>query len=451
MRSNSPTATLIKVVSLFHYLPASTTRIVFPLFNLLSSHHQLLSLLRPASAFVSLPTHPCQLSFCSSSSSSSSSTNPRSPLRKVVETHPSSRKITAINAIRSYSAEQTEIYSIMPPSPPSITYEILSEQNATTTNAIIEHYSTSSEFLSLAKSEGDGILQRDDEDASKLQKGIDIAKEKGVLDPQFVPEEYIEVDVLGKSPEDVADEILGTVRKGGDGDGGSGGGGVVVLCGLSGTGKGTTVAKLKEKLEKEDKKRVVCWSNGNIFRSVTLLAVTWCEQQEDCDGFDPSKALTKENLASFMGMLEFGKFNGKFDTKITGLGLNLLISEVQNTQLKSPKVSKNIPTVAEVTQGEVVLFASDAISKMGADGIFTLLEGREQTVNYVRTPLRFTLTLSDTSLIGKRRAAQRLAAGALKEVGRKDGDKGEEEKEEVVGKALDGQLESMVKEAEAGN
>eukprot|EP00585_Thalassiosira_rotula_P006662 CAMPEP_0196135520 /NCGR_PEP_ID=MMETSP0910-20130528/4130_1 /TAXON_ID=49265 /ORGANISM="Thalassiosira rotula, Strain GSO102" /LENGTH=324 /DNA_ID=CAMNT_0041395673 /DNA_START=388 /DNA_END=1362 /DNA_ORIENTATION=- len=323
---------------------------------------------------------------------------------------------------------------------PPITYEILSEQNATTTNAIIEHYSTSPEFTSLAKSEGDGILQRDDEDASKLQKGIDIAKDKGVLDPEFVPEEYIEVDVLGKSPEDVADEILGTVRKGGDG------GGVVVLCGLSGTGKGTTVAKLKEKLEKEDKKQVVCWSNGNIFRSVTLLAVTWCEQQEDCDGFDPVKALTKENLASFMGMLEFGKFNGKFDTKITGLGLNLLISEVQNTQLKSPKVSKNIPTVAEVTQGEVVLFASDAISKMGADGIFTLLEGREQTVNYVRTPLRFTLTLSDMSLIGKRRAAQRLAAGALKEVGKDDG-MGEEE----VGKALDGQLEIMVKEAEAGN
>lgn len=71
--------------------------------------------------------------------------------------------------------------------------------------------------------------------------------------------------------------------------------------------QGTTVATLKEKLEKEDKKQVVCWSNGNIFRSVTLLAVTWCEQQEDCDGFEPAKALTKENLASFMNMLEFGK------------------------------------------------------------------------------------------------------------------------------------------------
>lgn len=121
-----------------------------------------------------------------------------------------------------------------------LTHATLSAQNATTTNAIIDHYSSSDApnskaFLALSKYEGDGILQRDDEDASKLQKGIDLAKEKGVLDPNFVPEEYIKVDVLGKSPEDVADEILGRVRKGGEG--GTGGGGVVVLCGLSGTGK----------------------------------------------------------------------------------------------------------------------------------------------------------------------------------------------------------------------
>ena len=197
------------------------------------------------------------------------------------------------------------------------------------------------------------------------------------------------------------------------------------------------MATLQEKLIDEDKKQVVCWSNGNVFRSVTLLAVTWCEQQDDCNGFDPARALTKENLTSFMQMLEFGKFNGRFDTKITGLGLDLLVSEVQNTALKDPKVSKNIPTVAEVTQGEVVLFASDAIKKMGEDGIFVLLEGREQTVNYVRTPLRFTLTLSDMSLIGKRRAAQRLAAGALGEV------RADASEDDIV-KALDGQLNKMV-------
>jgi len=203
--------------------------------------------------------------------------------------------------------------------------------------------------------------------------------------------------------------------------------------------QGTTVAKLQEKLQKEDGKQVVCWSNGNIFRSVTLLAATWCEQN-GCDGFDAVKALTKENLASFMSMLEFKKFNGKFDTKISGLGIDALVSEVQNTDLKVPKVAKNIPTVAEVTQGEVILFAADAIKKMGDDGIFVLLEGREQTVNYVRTPLRFTLTMSDMSLIGKRRAAQRLAAAALADV-----DEGASGGEIVA--ALDCQLEKMVKEA----
>ena len=78
---------------------------------------------------------------------------------------------------------------------------------------------------------------------SKLQKGIDIAKSKGVLDPKYVPEEYISVDVMGKNPEVVADEILDIVRKGGssddddDDEGKGGAGGVVVLCGLSGTGK----------------------------------------------------------------------------------------------------------------------------------------------------------------------------------------------------------------------
>jgi len=318
-----------------------------------------------------------------------------------------------------------------------LSYEVLSEQNATTTNAIIEHFSSSPDFATLSEAEGAGILQRDDEDASKLQKGIDIAKEKGVIDPNFVPEEYIVVDVLGKNPDQVADEILGHVRKSE-----SGAGGVVVLCGLSGTGKGTTVAKLQEKLMTEDGKQVVCWSNGNVFRSVTLLAATWCEQQAECDGFDASKALTKENLSSFMGMLEFGKFNGKFDTKINGLGIDALVSEIQNTELKAPKVSKNIPTVAEVTQGEVILFAADAIKQMGEDGIFVLLEGREQTVNYVRTPLRFTLTMSDMTLIGKRRAAQRLAAAAMAEVN-------EGASEDEITRSLVGQLAKMVVEAKS--
>jgi len=292
----------------------------------------------------------------------------------------------------------------------SVSLDLLKKQNAETSNALIQLYTDSEDFQTLAKIEGDAILARDQEDADKLQAGIDFAKEKGVVDPDFVPEPYVEIDVLGKTPEEVCDTIIGYVNEAKNESAESGS--VIVLCGLSGTGKGTTVAKLSERLSADQ--QVVCWSNGNIFRSVTLLAATWCEQQADLDGFNAEKALTPENLASFMSMLSFGKFNGKFDTKINGLGLDLLVSEIQNTELKQPKVSKNIPTVAEKTQGEVISFAAGAIKTMSEDGISILLEGREQTVNYVLTPLRFTLTLSDETLIGKRRAAQRLYGEALK-------------------------------------
>lgn len=181
--------------------------------------------------------------------------------------------------------------------------------------------------------------------------------------------------------------------------------------------------------------KVVTWSNGNIFRSVTLLAATWCERQ-GLEGFNADKALTKDNLQDFMSMLSFGKFrNNIYDTRIRGLGLELYVSDVQNTELKAPRVSQNIPTVAEVTQGEVVLFAAQALETLSRDGWVVLLEGREATVNYVPTPHRFTLTLSDESLIGKRRAAQRLMGAAIKE-----------DESEDVSKILDKLLEEMTEE-----
>ncbi len=325
----------------------------------------------------------------------------------------------------------------------TISHGMLVKQNADTSNAIIEHWKDAPAFAFLANKEGDLTIQRDNEDAIKLEKGIDFAKAKGVIDPNYIPERYVTLDVLGKTPDTVADEILKTIKEGNSSssNGSDNRGSVIVLCGLSGTGKGTTVSKLRHKLEEEEGKKVVTWSNGNIFRSVTLLAVTWCEQQQETDGsFDKDKALTKDNLQLFMSMLSFGKFNGKYDTRIHGLGLDMLISEVENTELKSPKVSKNIPTVAEVTQGEVILFAADAVETMGKDGLFVLLEGREQTVNYVRTPFRFTLILSDESLIGKRRAAQRVMAAALTKLS-------DTATDEDVGNALEECLNEMAVEA----
>lgn len=87
----------------------------------------------------------------------------------------------------------------------------------------------------------------------------------------------------------------------------------------------------------------------------------------------------------------------------------------------------------------MILFAAKAVETMGKDGLFVLLEGREQTVNYVRSPDRFTLILSDESLIGKRRAAQRLMADALSKVD-------EAASEDDVNKALEESLEKLAKD-----
>jgi hypothetical protein len=339
----------------------------------------------------------------------------------------------------------------------AISHDLLKKQNAETSSAIIAHFAAKgAHFARLSKYEGDLTVQRDKEDDEKLQLGIDFAKKKGVIDPNYIPEPYVTIDVLGKTPAQVADVILDHVKKAGDGDSSekSSSSGVIVLVGLSGTGKGTTVEVLRQKLEASEgsdgkQQEVVMWSNGNVFRSVTLLAATWCQQQDGIEGFDAEKALTKENLASFMAMLTFGKFNnGKYDTRICGLGLDMFVSNVQNTELKSPLVSKNIPTVAEFTQGEVILFAAKAVETMGQDGIYVLLEGREQTVNYVRSPFRFNLVLSDESLIGKRRAAQRLMADALKAL---DGDADAVVDEAMIEKALDAALEKMVAEIDSSS
>jgi len=116
-----------------------------------------------------------------------------------------------------------------------VNYEVLQKQNASTSNAIISLYESSPDFIRVAKVEGESILKRDQEDAEKLQVGIDYSKEKGVIDPNFVPEPYVSIDVLGKSPEDVSDTIIEYVAAQTKKTENSGT--VIVICGLSGTGK----------------------------------------------------------------------------------------------------------------------------------------------------------------------------------------------------------------------
>merc|ERR1712187_326644 len=139
-------------------------------------------------------------------------------------------------------------------------------------------------------------------------------------------------------------------------------------------------------------------------------------EQNSCSLQD---CLTPGKLQEFCAMLEFKKFGkGTFDVKIEGLGLKYFVSDVEKTVLKDSKVGTKIPLVAEVTQGEVVKFVSGALGKMAAAGINVLVEGREQTLNHIRTPHRFELVLDDTSIIGKRQAALQAGGKAWEIIGK---------------------------------
>lgn len=284
----------------------------------------------------------------------------------------------------------------------AINFEQLQAQNDMTSNAIIGAFESDPLFNNFSRNEMEGILQRDKEDDEKLAAGIAKAVAKGVIPKDPPVEDIFIIDVMGKSADAVGAIIvqqLGDAPKSGC---------VLVLQGLSGTGKGTTVDKLQKILPNS-----VCWSNGNVFRSLTLLAVTHCEQNGLEFGTD---VLTPELLQKLVGCLTFGKFEGKFDIQIKGYGYDMLVSQVANTTLKEPRVGKNIPTVAEVTQGEVIMFAGAAAESMRKDGMNVLMEGRAQTLNYVRTPHRFELTLSEPIIIGMRRAAQRMMGKALEKL-----------------------------------
>eukprot|EP01060_Flectonema_neradi_P034275 TRINITY_DN595_c2_g2_i1.p1 TRINITY_DN595_c2_g2~~TRINITY_DN595_c2_g2_i1.p1 ORF type:complete len:334 (+),score=73.17 TRINITY_DN595_c2_g2_i1:48-1049(+) len=281
-----------------------------------------------------------------------------------------------------------------------MSWELLGKQDSTTSNEMIKCMKGNRDFEALAKAEGQMMIDRDREDDDKLWKGVQHSIDSGVL-KKIPPPKVTKIDVYGKTPEQVADQIIGDLS--------TSKGSVVVLQGMSGTGKGTTTTTLLHKLPNS-----VSWSNGNVFRSLTLLAATECSQK----GLDLKQNLTPENVAKWMSMLSFEKVGDKqYSIRIKGLGFNTTVADIQNTTLKEPLVAKNIPTVAEFTQGDVVKFAAGALQIMASDGMNVVLEGREATVQYVPTPYRFELILKDSHLLGERRAAQRLMAGCHSSLG----------------------------------
>jgi hypothetical protein len=266
-------------------------------------------------------------------------------------------------------------------------YEALSKQDSVTTDGIINSFSSindSARFDSFARVEMEAMTKRNVEDDEKLDAGIQIAVAKGVLPVLKRTPSYWAVDMADKTPDEVVEELIDLMPDYNKTPG------VVVLCGLSGTGKGTTVAKLIEKLPK-----TLSWSNGNVCRSVAMLASLHCKQNQF--GIHASEVtesvLTPENLKSWMGMLKFGRFNGKYDIQIKGLGVDTFVNKIKNTDLKGAVVTAAVPIVAKYLLGEVINFASHALNTMCYDGYSVVVEGRAQTLNHLEANRRYLLLI----------------------------------------------------------
>ena len=142
-----------------------------------------------------------------------------------------------------------------PPAPPKqvLSRAVLEAGDSTATSAIIDAFGGDVSFAAFAQAEMEDILKRDAEDGEKLAAGITMAVEKGVLQANPPVEPLTRIDVLGKTADAVCQEIIKAL-----GDAPSMGC-VLVLQGLSGTGKGTTCSLLEQKLP-----RCTSWSNGNV-------------------------------------------------------------------------------------------------------------------------------------------------------------------------------------------
>eukprot|EP01063_Lacrimia_lanifica_P022301 TRINITY_DN29944_c0_g1_i1.p1 TRINITY_DN29944_c0_g1~~TRINITY_DN29944_c0_g1_i1.p1 ORF type:complete len:379 (+),score=162.75 TRINITY_DN29944_c0_g1_i1:57-1193(+) len=289
------------------------------------------------------------------------------------------------------------------PQDDEVGYLLLKEQSSRTSNTMIQMLAADAYFVQLAAGEGEAIVKRDAQDDEKLWRGVNLSIERGVLERLDDKPEVTVIDVHGKSAAEITEFMISKLPEDPKGC-------LIIIQGMSGTGKGTTTAALKAALNNTS-----TWSNGNVFRALTYLAAAYCQKHAWDLTEKVEDVLAPENVAAFMSCLSFKKVDDAYDIYIKSddLSIHAKVGDIQNTKLKEPVVAKNVPLVAEFTQGDVIKFATAAVAQMAEDGMNVVLEGRAATVQYFVTPFRYELVIEDTALLGQRRAAQRVMAGCL--------------------------------------
>lgn len=269
--------------------------------------------------------------------------------------------------------------------------EILGPLTVEGTRQITNILSANPLFQQLSKFESVSLMQRDIEDEEKLALGIKQAVEEGYLQPVIFKSPYRPINVDDKSVGTIADDIMQQLGSPDRAKGNS-----IVLAGISGIGKGTTVKELSKRIPNS-----YIWSNGTIFRTIA-----W-QYQEHYPG------LPLEQVGNFAEQV-LADIYIQFDYNRLRIHLKKpesinCITDLQDNIPRSPKLERLVPLVAQRTQGQVINFTKRIIDRLDQKGRCLILEGRKATLDYIPSPYRFELIADDLTVLGKRRAAQKIA------------------------------------------
>ena len=256
------------------------------------------------------------------------------------------------------------------------------------TNTIVSLLGDSKVFAELSKTELELLRQRDLEDEYKLKEGISVAESKGLLSRAGKEPEWIRISVDGKMPGEIYDEIASQV-------GFEKPGTVLLICGNSGVGKGTLVEELISRTPGAGR-----WSNGDIFRVFTYFVLA----AGDGQSVDPDT----------VGRTDFDEISSRIiieedsDIIVRLPGGDTSLDSIKNGILKETPINRALPSVARYTQGEVIAIVNRYLKLNKSSHL--ILEGRKETLNYIDADYRVELVLDDKSILGKRRAAQKIAS-----------------------------------------
>jgi len=202
------------------------------------------------------------------------------------------------------------------------------------------------------------------------QRAVNVAVDKKLLPATVEVETVKRVEVAGRSGDAVAQEIIAAL-----GDAPSAGC-VVALQGPASTEKTAVVAALQRELPKAE-----TWPMSTFFRAMTFLLLTVSEQT----GSSLRDVLQRpEMLAAGIEMI---------DEMREGRSIGAMAADAERMMGMSSDGSKlvdNVPLAVEYGLGEVIAFVTAALAKL--DGVNVLIDGREETLKFIRTPYRFELT-----------------------------------------------------------